>query len=89
MGPIWGRQDPGGPQVGPMNFAIWDDTWHVQSTPQSWHTANTIYDICRKPRSSITFSSVVKVLKIYSQHGNDPVTLYVKLVRFGQYGQMM
>ena len=26
MGPIWGRQDPGGPHVGPMNFAIWDDT---------------------------------------------------------------
>ena len=24
MGPIWGRQDPGGPYVGPMNFAIWD-----------------------------------------------------------------
>ena len=24
-GPIWGRQDPGGPHVGPMNFAIWDD----------------------------------------------------------------
>ena len=23
MGPIWGRQDPGGPQVGPMNYAIW------------------------------------------------------------------
>ena len=23
MGPIWGRQDPGGPQVGPMNLAIW------------------------------------------------------------------
>ena len=26
MGPIWGRQDPGGPQVGPINFAIWDVT---------------------------------------------------------------
>ena len=26
MGPIWGRQDPGGPHVGPMNFAIWDLT---------------------------------------------------------------
>ena len=25
MGPIWGRQDPGGPHVRPMNFAIWDD----------------------------------------------------------------
>ena len=23
MGPIWGRQDPDGPHVGPMNFAIW------------------------------------------------------------------
>ena len=22
MGPIWGRQDPGGPQVGPMNFVM-------------------------------------------------------------------
>ena len=26
MGPISGRQDPGGPQVGPMNFANWVDT---------------------------------------------------------------
>ena len=24
MGPIWGWQDPDGPHVGPMNFAIWD-----------------------------------------------------------------
>ena len=24
MGPFWGRQDPGGPHVGPMNLAIWD-----------------------------------------------------------------
>ena len=24
-GPTWGRQDPGGPHVGPMNLAIWDD----------------------------------------------------------------
>ena len=23
MGPTWGRQDPGEPYVGPMNFAIW------------------------------------------------------------------
>ena len=23
MGPTCGRQDPGGPHVGPMNFAIW------------------------------------------------------------------
>ena len=24
MGPIWGGQDPGGPHVGPMDFAIWE-----------------------------------------------------------------
>ena len=24
MGPNWGRQDPGGPHVGPVNFAIWE-----------------------------------------------------------------
>ena len=24
MGPIWDRQDPGGPHVGPMNFTIWE-----------------------------------------------------------------
>ena len=23
MGPIWGRQDTGGPHAGPMNFATW------------------------------------------------------------------
>ena len=29
MGPIWGRQDPGGPHAGPMRFAIWDDSCFV------------------------------------------------------------
>ena len=24
MGPIWGQQVPGGPHVGPVNFAIWE-----------------------------------------------------------------
>ena len=27
MGLIWGRQDPGGSHVGPMNLAIWGDQW--------------------------------------------------------------
>ena len=25
MGPIWGRQVPGGPYVGPIKFAVWAD----------------------------------------------------------------
>ena len=31
MGPIWGRQDPDGPYVGPMNFAIWVTISHKVS----------------------------------------------------------
>ena len=30
MGPIWGRQDPGGPHVGPMKFPIWALTLPIQ-----------------------------------------------------------
>ena len=35
MGPIWGRQDPGGPHVGLMNFAIWDDFFAEHYTSPS------------------------------------------------------
>ena len=31
MGSIWGRRDPGGPHVGPMNLAIWDVIQHYSS----------------------------------------------------------
>ena len=38
MGPIWGRQDPGGPHVGPMNLAtravLVSGTWRVVFFPQ-------------------------------------------------------
>ena len=48
MGPIWGRQDPGEPHVGPMNFAIWDLFSHsprgyftgsgtIAPMPVKWH----------------------------------------------------
>ena len=32
MGPIWDRQDPGGPHVGPMTFAFW--VFDVNTSPQ-------------------------------------------------------
>ena len=32
MGPIWGRQDPVGPHVGPMNFAFWEATDELDKT---------------------------------------------------------
>ena len=33
MGPIWGRQDPGAPHVGLMNFAIREEvpTWGYEN----------------------------------------------------------
>ena len=43
MGPIWGRQDPYGPQVAPMNFAIWDDLLLVGSTQFSLEAFNEDY----------------------------------------------
>ena len=46
MGPIWGRQDPGGPDVGPLNFAIWDVIFSqcpsTQRTPVSYGTGNDV-----------------------------------------------
>ena len=32
MGPTWGRQDPGGPHVGPVKLYIWVLVWCM------WHT---------------------------------------------------
>ena len=40
MGPIWGRQDPGGPHVGPMNIAIWDSLWLYINTLRPELTAH-------------------------------------------------
>ena len=39
MGPIWGRQDPGGPHVGHMNFAICVYNHPKKSSTNLWVTA--------------------------------------------------
>ena len=61
MGPIWSRQDPGGPHVGPMNFVIWvvfrDESWCF--SPRSvLHPQEVIYQILRNhmPATSVTCS---------------------------------
>ena len=54
MGPIWGRQDPGGSVVGPMNLAIWGSirqrrplTLHLSlswgSTPDRTHSLASFF----------------------------------------------
>ena len=56
MWPIRGRQGPGGPRVGPMNFAIWDMFCEIRTT------LNTIGWMCFC--SNIT-SSLVAICYIY------------------------
>ena len=49
MGPIWGRQDPGGPHVAPMNFAIWvifihtvvDEMWSILAIYCEYNNSST------------------------------------------------
>ena len=43
MGPIWGRQDPGGPYVGPMNLAIWDN---IRGKVNLNHSYNISHKMC-------------------------------------------
>ena len=45
MGPIWGRRDPGGPHVGPMNFAIWGITWgHITGISRELFVQQLVHD---------------------------------------------
>ena len=39
MGPIWGRQDPGGPHVDPTSFAFWVDN----SSARTLHKKDIIW----------------------------------------------
>ena len=46
MGPIWDRQDPGGPHVGPMKFVTWAIAWiNVDLTQSLMNDYVTIYVI--------------------------------------------
>ena len=50
MGPIWGRQDPSEPHVGPMNCAIWVNGYFNAALNTDWLllTVQLIKLICRK-----------------------------------------
>ena len=45
MGLIWGRQDPGGLHVNPMNFAIWVVLWNGQEDRVMKPSRSTFYFI--------------------------------------------
>ena len=50
VGPTWGRQDPGGPHVGPMNLVIREVTIHVSSNAVDylrliWRSSTSIWKL--------------------------------------------
>ena len=55
MGPIWGRQDPGGPHVGPMNFAIREWFYLCRRGNDSWHkyTSHVFGSLCWESISTL------------------------------------
>ena len=59
MGPIWGRQDPGGPHVRPTNFA----TWVVMNRYRKFYPRFSWRYCCNVPKYiSIMYSLAVWVI---------------------------
>ena len=52
MGPIWGRQDPGGAHVSLMNFAIW--VYALRYRPGCFRVIYNISGFCVKQWTKIT-----------------------------------
>ena len=89
MGPIWGRQDPGGPQVGPMKLAIWDDFLQRQTSRYRKQDPNfvlfcLVFCLClfhyqnplRKPHTWPSTPSVRMKPPVYSGFGTPEHVLY-------------
>ena len=53
VGPTWGRHDPGGPRVGPMNFAIWDDLTCSPVITYYWCNSKSLAQIHYLRRTTI------------------------------------
>ena len=67
MGPIWGRQDPGGPHVGPMNFAIWDIIRFEQNHWYTWKTKRNTLGVSTKQMTTLADLINIDVLNSIKQ----------------------
>ena len=70
MGSIWGRQDPGGPHVGPMNLAIWGQTqWslthYVVLWVMEWEVSHKGTGVCFNIKTVFP-GMVILIIKIMS-----------------------
>ena len=75
MGPIWGRQDPGGPHVGHINFVIWVcflvyKLYELQHTWIISHRGRDKIDAILETTLPNAFSSVKIVVFRFKFHWN-------------------
>ena len=78
MGPSWGRQDPGGPHVGPMNFAIWVVYFIQMDIIFQWWSSVIYYNFHNNHYTqNITYFTTPVFLLRWAQHCyNNTASVY-------------
>ena len=88
MGPTWGRQDPGGPHVGPINLAIWVNLLRYDfcGFVQLWHRWLSIrlqylqyVSKWRYYSLALNHQSIFSCISIKGKHPGNTRTVFVKL----------
>ena len=74
MGPIWGWQDPGGPHVGPMNFAFWDQATSLDKFTAITIQSKFLFYCCRNWQELIP-------TKFWSCHNSWAVMIWILICR--------
>ena len=72
MATTWGRQDPGGPHVGPLNFAIWVVYWQlIDTNTTSLKSPSGIkYQIIKHMLPTIAPGWIYYILSALHYHGH-------------------
>ena len=80
MGSIWGRQNPGGPHVGPLNFAI----WAIHSAQSKWSETQNIYShISQWPMKAVFLH------QNRWSHYTEQNWIFIPLCSTGSYGSVL
>ena len=95
MGPIWGRQDPGGPHVGPMNFAIRVYLCCLSTANQLYYFGSPPWSCCQQVSKKLSiggwtvvfdetyFGINIRICWRPVAHGSFVIVIALHLIRFG------
>ena len=85
MGPTWGRQDPGGPQVVHVNLAIWvysitdiNNTYQIRIQYTVLHNDNVIERLSKHLLSSFGFTVTWAIIEAMGLRHIRPWQLYFR-----------